>query len=897
LKYLQAGALLWLGLASTSMVVNCQDRDVSRVAGAVLETPDAGEAALFDHCVPGQTFACMGGCGAPATGYQVCAADGRSYGSCICPPLRTLGPIPGLPDRDDGGRIIVMPRESQFGNLPLNSGVSSGVQGLVGAKCARRGDCISGLDCLTPGGGALNFSGPAGGYCSTGCGNDAACQAIDSGSECVTFAGQNICVRSCASRTTPSGVSKCLDRDDVMCVSVAALGDEPPGDGPQRGLCLPSCQSDAQCGAGLFCDLGNGLCTSERPAGDPVGSVCSGADSCASGLCLTLNDRFEGFCSGFCRFGGPGCGFDGSAASPGAGCALAQVPNEGVGDRGLCLELCQDASDCHEAGAVCIATAQGSSTRACVVPTGAPPVVTGPDAGTSPPLAGPPIGSECARAADCGAGRECLAQDADTFGLGGGLAGGYCSALCTNVACPEAGTVCVGVGDSAQHCLRACTPAPGGDGDCGERAGLVCVPFGNDQTTGFCLPDCRAGADCGALGCDPDLGVCVDGPLPEPSTGSACDSSDDCGAGLTCASQDTDSFAGAGGPPGGYCSATCTAQSPCPEAGAVCVGIGGGNGICLRACDPTADGDCGGRATVVCERFSNGDPALGFCRPQCNSSADCGERVCGPDGLCVDAPVEECSQDEDCTPQPQSCVNGSCVPALQSRECSEDSECAPGVCNTDSGQCLPAPTRCTDDTSCGAQECDLASGLCVDPPGACNSSAQCDAPQVCDTNAGECVAPPAECSADAECGVRRCDTASGACVDAACALDADCRVGVCNRATRLCSAAPAIAIGGSCTRNADCAGGRCLTLDGITGLCSAACTVGSDAGCEIYGSDALCVGLDPNQPTLTRCLELCSTAADCAQSSYECVPLGGPTLVNGRSGLCLPPLPPAPASP
>jgi hypothetical protein len=104
----------------------------------------------------------------------------------------------------------------------------------------------------------------------------------------VGFAGANICVRTCASRATPRGVSKCLDRSDVVCVSVAALGDEPPGAGPQRGVCLPSCQSDAQCGPGLFCDLGNGLCTSERPAGDPVGSVCAGAESCASGLCVTL---------------------------------------------------------------------------------------------------------------------------------------------------------------------------------------------------------------------------------------------------------------------------------------------------------------------------------------------------------------------------------------------------------------------------------------------------------------------------------------------------------------------------------------------------------------------------------------------------------------------------------
>ena len=845
MKYLRAGALLWLGLALTSMVVNCKDRDVSRLAGEIREAPDAGEGVLVDRCVPGQTFACMGGCGAPSSGYQVCAPDGRSYGGCICPPLRVLGPIPTLPDRNDGGRIV-LPHGPQLGGLPMSPGVAAG-EGVVGAACRSDGDCISGLDCLTPGGGALNLSGPAGGYCTSTCGNDAACQSIDPGSECVGFAGANICVRTCASRATPRGVSKCLDRSDVVCVSVAALGDEPPGAGPQRGVCLPSCQSDAQCGPGLFCDLGNGLCTSERPAGDPVGSVCAGAESCASGLCVTL-PGFAGFCSGFCRFGGPGCGFDGSEASPGAGCALAQVPNEGVGDRGLCLELCQSASDCHEPGAACIATSAGSGVRACAVRTGVPPVVTVPDAGTPPPPAGPPIGSECSASAECGAGRECLTPDLDPFGLGGGLAGGYCSASCTGgVACPEAGTTCVGIGeDGERQCLRACSPAPAGDGDCGDRVGLICIPFGNNADAGFCLPDCTAGADCGALSCDAELGLCVEGSPVEPTTGNACSASSDCGAGLTCLSADTDSFAGAGGPPGGYCSATCGAGSPCPETGAVCVGIGGGAGICLRGCDPSALADCGGRDTLVCNSFTGGDPTVGFCVPQCNSDDDCGERVCGPDGLCVDEPPPECVQDEDCS-STQVCVDGTCVPSPPG--CSEDSECTPGVCDLPLGECVDATT-------------------------------------------------PPECSLDSQCGVRRCDTASGSCVDAVCTLDANCRAGVCNRVTGVCSAAPAISVGGSCTRNADCAGGRCLTLDGVTGLCSAVCTVGSDLGCEVYGSDAVCVPLDPSQPTLNRCLELCNTGADCAQSSYECVPLGdATTVVNGRSGLCLPPVPAAPAPP
>ena len=588
-----------LGLALSSAIVSCSDRDVSMVTGTTDTPPADTNQTAIDHCIPGQTFQCMGGCGAPSTGYQVCAADGRSLGPCICPPLRTLGPTPSSPDRDAGARHSG-PRGALVGgglatapdsSPSFGSGGSGGVSvalSVVGAACRSDADCGPGLGCITAGGGQLAGSGPAGGYCSASCTSDTACQVIDPGSECIGLAGQNVCARSCESRAPRPGTSKCLDRTDLVCVSVAAQ--EPPGEGPQPGLCVPACQSDAQCGAGLFCDLTSGLCSGVRPTGDPLGSPCTSPDSCAGGVCLPLGDSFESVCSAFCRFGGPGCGFDASDANPGAGCVLSLVPGETVGDRGLCLALCRTGLDCHETGAVCIPIAEGSDTLACVVPATQEP---DPDA----PGAGVPIGNECSVDADCGAGGVCLSAQGDVFGLGGGFPGGYCSAPCTN-SC-AAGAVCVGTSADNRHCLKACSPGPLG-GDCGPRPELGCSPFSDDATRGFCLADCNLGGDCGDRVCEPALGLCVDAPpggdptdpvepVPECAQDEDCASSEVCQSGECVAAQppplactlDEECTDGVCNPSTSLCiaapaipvGATCSADSDC--VGNLCLTLAG----------------------------------------------------------------------------------------------------------------------------------------------------------------------------------------------------------------------------------------------------------------------------------------------------------------------------------
>jgi hypothetical protein len=364
------------------------------------------------------------------------------------------------------------------------------------------------------------------------------------------------------------------------------------------------------------------------------------------------------------------------------------------------------------------------------------------------PGTGVPIGSECSGDEDCGAGGVCLSIESNAFGLGGGFPGGYCSAPCTN-SC-AAGAVCVGTSPDNRHCLKACSPAPLG-GDCGERAELGCNAFSDDPTRGFCLADCNLGGECGDRVCDPSRGLCVDAPpgggptVPpaEPVIGNRCTAAQDCGSGFTCLSSDTNSFAGLGGMPGGYCSAECGLGTPCPDAGDRCLTFPDGN-FCLRGCDPDAEDDCGARDDALCVALDPGQPTAGACVVLCTSDAQCGARICDPNlGLCVDPPVPECAQDEDCA-STRVCQSGSCVAAPPPvPECTTDGDCPDGVCNPGTSVCI-APPAIPVGGSCSA-DTDCVGNLCLTLGGSKSCSAVCvwDTDQGCENYGVDafCVLP------------------------------------------------------------------------------------------------------------------------------------------------------------
>lgn len=662
MKYYRAGGLLLLSFASLWSLPRCSDGNEPSAHDSSRIDADAGASANdATRCVPGQTFPCMGACGQPLIGYQVCASDGRSYGECVCPEPSMLAP--GASERPEGTFFSVPPPAGGLGAERPISPVH--VPDSVGAPCRVDGDCAPGLDCFSATTDSLGAGGPAAGYCTVACEEHADCLALDAAAACASVSGQSLCARLCESQDPAPGIQKCLGREDLTCVSVAALGQQAPEPQPQIGICVPACQSDAAC-AGRRCDLLTGLCTDAPASGAPIGSACDTPDACAGGLCLRASEQTERFCSGFCTLGTNGCGFDGSEVRVEATCLLSQVPGEGAGDRGLCFELCDTAADCEQEGSLCVPRPEHGRAGVCVRPTSAdvpedpvhappsPPAPPPGDASVPDPEEFPAttIGAACDEATDCGSGELCLRSDADPFLAGGGPAEGYCSAECeTDEDCPNAGSLCARTAGGG-FCLRRCNP--GEPAGCGERDTLVCEILPRGATPrGFCRPECSDDAQCGSRVCNAASGLCEPG----------CISDGDC-------------------------------------AGRVC---DAGTGVCVDRPPCSVDSDC---APGVCD-VSTGEclaaPAVSV-GGACTEDAECAADVCVPagtggfcSGICLlDTPLgcEAYGSDAFCLLPVQDDL-GICLELCdESSDCAQPGfECIPlgGVINGRSGGCLPPP--------------------------------------------------------------------------------------------------------------------------------------------------------------------------------------------------------------
>lgn len=607
MSHFRAGGSVSLVAGLMLVLSRCGLDDVSQVIVAPPSTgPDAGLHAA-SHCVPGQTLSCMGVCGEPVAGYQVCAADGRSYGQCECPPPARVGP-PGT----EGNGVATLVPGLGLPVVPLRPVPSEPERGtgVIGAACQRDADCSGGLDCLDGATDSLGAGGPSRGYCTKPCDSLAECTGVDPLSACAVLAGQNVCARLCESQAPLDGEDKCLGRSELTCTSLAALGEE-PSEGAQLGICVPACQSDAAC-PGRHCDLRTGLCTDEAPRGSPIGSACEGAEQCSGGVCLGRAAQTGRFCSAYCTVGVAGCGFDGSETTIDAACLLPQVPGEGQGDRGLCFELCDDAADCQQPGAVCVPEPRSGRAGVCLTlpptpepegpPEGPEPVA---DAGAAPSQV---IGASCEADADCGAVGLCLTSDGDPLGVGGGPAGGYCSSPCvSDVECTEAGSLCVFV-QGQGFCLRGCDPAAADA--CGGRDTLTCTRLSGSQR-GFCRPQCSADADCGERVCDVEGGLCVD-----PPPAGACEDDGDCEEGVC----DPTSLVCIEAPPVSV-GAACAEDADC--GGTFCAELDGSafcSSFCLLGsalgCEPFG-------SDAFCLLPITGEPELGFCTELCDEPSDC----------------------------------------------------------------------------------------------------------------------------------------------------------------------------------------------------------------------------------------------------------------------------------
>jgi hypothetical protein len=296
------------GTEGSGFVLPLQPPRMSPLAGVC--SPGAEQPCLFDRLCEGT---------------QTCAMDGSGFGACTC---------------------ASKPAE---------------LDAVVGARCASDADCAAGATCFTAeGNDYLGAGGIAGGYCTIPCVDTAACLAVDPQSLCVPMGpdGAQFCIRACLSQQADPGEAKCLNRPDLVCVSVAADGLEPLAPNGQPGYCAPRCGSDAEC-PGRVCHRQAGICTAAPAPGLPSGSRCELDTDCDGRACEDREDGV-GTCTALCTLGSlAGCGYGREDPARKAACIVPLVSagnfGEGPGDLGLCRELCSVDSDCLRAdeGFVC----------------------------------------------------------------------------------------------------------------------------------------------------------------------------------------------------------------------------------------------------------------------------------------------------------------------------------------------------------------------------------------------------------------------------------------------------------------------------------------------------------------------------------------------------------------
>ena len=111
-------------------------------------------------------------------------------------------------------------------------------------------------------------------------------------------------------------------------------------------ICIAQCQADADCPALGSCDRDTGVCGDfgAHPGDGEVGAACTSDADCRSAFCGQGGAFPGGYCSAFCSVSRQGC--------PGSGPCFANAgPDD---DMGHCLAHCEDDPDCRtEEGYFC----------------------------------------------------------------------------------------------------------------------------------------------------------------------------------------------------------------------------------------------------------------------------------------------------------------------------------------------------------------------------------------------------------------------------------------------------------------------------------------------------------------------------------------------------------------
>lgn len=261
------------------------------------------------------------------------------------------------------GRVSIGRAGSGGATSSGGGGPTTGNGDALGSTCTSDAQCGDGLVCITANSGKFGGQGPSKGMCTKACDatakTNAECDGFKAGAICADFGTETepagYCIDSCTTGDVADLTTKCSGRSDFLCWDFGSNFPTP--------YCVPHCRSDAECGAGLYCDKASlfGLCSKTKPAtsGDPVGTACDpNADptTCEQGCLRTSADGVTpavGVCVEFCSIGSECMYGPGAKGAPGGLCIGKVSADSGPIDPGYCMANCSCTSDCFIEGDLC----------------------------------------------------------------------------------------------------------------------------------------------------------------------------------------------------------------------------------------------------------------------------------------------------------------------------------------------------------------------------------------------------------------------------------------------------------------------------------------------------------------------------------------------------------------
>lgn len=227
------------------------------------------------------------------------------------------------------------------------------------------GACISDAQC--PGNTSFCRTAEQGfprGQCTNPCTDRTDCDDGSAYNECLAMTGSTTMACEAYCRNG----SDC--RDGYTCQNLST-----DASGATRGICIPACANDAECGGASQCNAYTGRCVPHGTVpttGGDTGDGCAADSACRSSNCRLSQESGSytgyvgGYCESICRipsgyntndFFSGGALPQGTCASASAVC-LPGGNQQGANDLGVCLHGCSGNSDCR-AGYSCTQTVSG----------------------------------------------------------------------------------------------------------------------------------------------------------------------------------------------------------------------------------------------------------------------------------------------------------------------------------------------------------------------------------------------------------------------------------------------------------------------------------------------------------------------------------------------------------